>query len=284
MTSAFDPRLVQVTLTIDGQIISFTDLDIRASGTKYRGALANTCNLRISNLTREQRQFILTQASPIRKVEDMTPIGLKLEIGRQSSGLFTLFEGDVFQGGVTQPPDIGILLYSLTNNIKQLQTTAVNFDSTVDLQVVAKKVADDLGLQLEFQALPRNILNYSFTGSPNKQVQKLNEVGGVVAFIDNSTLVVIDTDKPRNDTIRLINLNTGMVGVPQPTPEGVTVQMMADSTVRCGDMVQIASDINPGVNGNFIIQKLDYEIANRDVPFYYTLQCINPQFYTGGTQ
>lgn len=284
MVNAFDQRLVQLSLTIDGEIISFTDLDIRAQGTKYAGALKNTCNLRISNLTREQRQYILTQASPIRQVTEMTPIGMKLEVGRQSSGLFTLFEGDVFQGGVTQPPDIGIFLYSLTNDFKSLQTTAVNYDTSVDLQVIAQQVATACGLQLEYQATPRNILNYSFTGSPDRQIKKLNEVGGVIAFVDNSTLVVIDADKPRGDTVRLINANTGMVGVPQPTPEGVNVTMMIDNTIQCGGMVQIESAINPGCNGNFIVRKIDYEVANRDNPFYYTLQCGNPQFYLAGTQ
>lgn len=284
MTSAFDQRLLQIGLEIDGETIVFEGLDIHVQGTKFYSSLMNQCSVRISNLTREQRQKILTQASPIAKTTGLSPIKMTVDAGRQSYGTFRLFEGDVFQGGATQPPDIGIILNSLTNNFIKSQTVAVNQSAMVDLKTIAQQIADTNGLKLEYNASPKQIGNYSFTGSPDQQIHALNDMGGIIACVDNGVLIVGDAGAPRGTTIRQINANTGMVGVPQPTAEGAIVQIMLDNTLQIGQEVQVTSAINPGTNGNYIIKKMDFELANRDQPFWYTLECQSTSFFTGGTQ
>lgn len=284
MTSAFDQRLVQVGLEIEGKIYTFDNLQIRAQGTKFFSAVMNSCRLEISNLTKEQRQFILTQASPTAKPTGLHPIKMTLDVGRQSYGVFRLFEGDVFQGGVTQPPDIGIILNSLTNNFIKSQTVATMQSSVADLKAIAQQIATANGLKLEYNASPKSIENYSFTGSPDQQIYKLNEMGNVIACVDNGVLVVNDADKPRGDIIREINAQTGMVGVPQPTSEGAIVSVMIDNTLHIGNQVRIRSDINPGCNGDYTVKRMDFDIANRDEPFWYTLECQSLSLFTGATQ
>lgn len=287
MTDAFDPRLIQVGIEINGNILKFDGLNIYARGTKWTSALMSACEVRISNLTAEQRQFILTQASPIaRPPAKLNPINLTLDVGRESYGTFRLFEGQVFQGGVTQPPDIGILLYSLTNNYQLSMTQDYAQSSIATLKTISQQIADAMNpkLNLQFLATDKQIENFSYTGSPQGMIKKLNEMGGVVAHVDNGTLVVNNANAARGNTVRLLNQSTGMVGVPQPTATGAIVKMMIDNSIQIGGEVQVESVINPGVNGNYIIRQMDFEIASRDNPFYYTLQCQSKQLYTGGTQ
>jgi hypothetical protein len=284
MTSAFDQRIVQLSIQIQDQTYTFDGLDIRARGQKFWSSQMSQCSAIISNLTKEQRQDILTRASPIQRAGDLHPIRMTLDVGRQSTGTFRLFEGDVFQGGVTQPPDIGITLNSLTNNFIKAQTVSNTQPASAELESIAATVAADNGLTLDFQATPRTIENYSFTGSPDQEIVKLNQMGNIIAAVDGKTLIVCDADKPRGKSTRLINANTGMVGVPQPTSQGCVVQLMIDNTVQIGGEVQVESIINPGVNGNYYIRRMDFEIANRDDPFWYTLECVSPSFYTAATQ
>lgn len=279
---AFDPRIVRVGLEIDDQIITFEGLRIEARGTKFRSALQSTCECRIYNLTQDQRQFILTRASPIaRSPQLLTPINLTLDVGRESNGTFRLFEGPVFQGGVSQPPDIGILLYSLNNNFLRSNTIQASESSIATLQTIANNIAKQNGLTLEFKATNKQIENYSFTGTPANQIEDLNQMGDIVAYIDNKTLVVQDADKARGETIRVINSGNGMVGQPTPTAYGCTVTMMLDNTIQVGCEVEVQSTINPACNGNYIVQKVEFDIANRDKPFWYILDCKTKDFYTG---
>lgn len=287
MTSAFDNRIIKVGIEIDGNILTFEGLNIFARGTKWTSALMGACEIRIYNLTQEQRKFILTQASPIaRPPALLTPINLTLDVGRESYGTFRLFEGQVFQGGVTQPPDIGIVLSSLTNNYQLSMTQNYTQSSIATLRTISQQVADAMNpkLTLEFRATDKQIENFSFTGSPQGMIDKLNQMGGVLAYIDNKNLVVINADEPRGDTVRLINQATGMVGIPQPTAGGCIVKMMIDNSIQIGGEVQVDSIINPGVNGNYIVRQMDFDIASRETPFWYTLQCQSKQLFTGGTQ
>jgi hypothetical protein len=288
MTSAFDQRIIKVGIEIDGNMLEFEGLNIYARGTKWTSASMSACEVRIFNLTQEQRKFILTQASPIaRPPALLTPINLTLDVGRESYGTFRLFEGQVFQGGVTQPPDIGIVLSSLTNNYQLSMTQNYQQSSIATVKTIAQQIADAMKpkLALEFDpAADKQIENFSYTGSPQGMIAKLNQMGGVIAHIDNRTLVVSAATSARGTSVRILNQANGMVGIPQPTAGGCIVKMMLDNSIQIGGEVQVESIINPGVNGNYIVRQMDFDIASRDTPFWYTLQCQSKQLYTGGTQ
>lgn len=283
MTKAFDQRIVRVGIEIDGNSETFDNVRIDARGSKFRSAIMSTADIRIYNLTREHQQYILTRASPIiRAPAPLTPINVTLDVGRESYGVFRLFEGAVFQGGVSQPPDIGIVLQSLTNNFQLANTVNTSFPEYATLQQISTRIAQQLGVSLQMVSkFPgRQISNYSFTGAPQKQIQKLNEMG-VIAYIDNKTLVICDPDQSRGENVALINSSNGLVGVPQPTSSGCSVQVMIGQSIEVGGEVQIESEQNPAVNGNYIVMKLDFEVSNRGEPFFYTLQCLNKNFYSG---
>ena len=283
MTSAFDQRIVRVGIDIDGEKQIYDGVKINVRGTKWRSAIMSQCEIRIFNLTREHQRYILTKASPIaRPPAELTPINVTVDVGRESYGTFRLFEGAVFQGGVGQPPDIGILLYSLTNNFQLANTTAVSLPAYATLRQVANQAAKAMGLTLLLISKnpERLIGNYSFTGSPQRNVEKLNEMG-VIAHIDNKVLVVSDPNQPRTDEVQTINNATGMVGVPQPTAYGCIVRVMINNSIEIGGQVKIESEQNPACDGTYIVQKMDFEASNRDDPFWYILDCINPEFYTG---
>ena len=281
MAVAFDDRIVRVGIEINGETQIFDGVNIVARGTKYRSAVLGKCELKIFNLTREHQQYILTKASPILP-RNNTPIKVTLDAGRKSYGTFRLFEGACFQGGVTQPPDIGIILQSLVNNFEFAVATATSFGEFSTIQQIASKVAQDMGCTLLMKSKhPEQLVtNYSSTGSPIRGLQKLNE-NGVIAYVDNKVLVVVDPDQARGDTPLQINASTGMVVVPQPTAAGCIVRVMLGQGIEVGDEVEIKSVQNPAVNGNYIITQLDYEVSNREDPFFYTLQCQNKNFYFG---
>ncbi len=283
MTEAFDDRIVRVGIDIDGETQIYDSVRIHVRGTKWRSAIMSQCEIRIFNLSREHQRYILTKASPIsRPPAELTPIKVSLDIGRESYGTFRLFEGAVFQGGVGQPPDIGILLYSLTNNFQLAMTTAVSLPAYATLRQIVKQAASAMGLTpLLLSKDPERLIgNYSFTGSPQRNIEKLNQMG-VIAYIDKTVLIVTDPNQPRSEGVRLINDANGMVGVPQPTAYGCIVKVMIDNSIEIGGMVEVKSEQNPACDGKYIVQKMEFEAANRDEPFWYTLDCINPEFYTG---
>lgn len=281
MVSAFDQRIINVGIEIDGNIYHFEGLNIIARGCKFMSALSSKCEIVIYNLTQEHRNFILTRASP-NAPAPRTPINLTLDVGRESYGTFRLFEGQVYQGGLTQPPDIGIYLSSLTQNFQLAETAAYTKSSISTVYEIAQMAADALGLTLIFKLeANKQVENFSYTGTPEGLIKKINQIGGVVAYKDNKSLIVSAPNQARNQEPHLINMATGMVGIPQSTAMGVVVKTLVDNTINIGDEIIVESLMNPSANGNYIIKQIEFEIASRDVPFWYTMNCLKKQYDTG---
>jgi hypothetical protein len=285
MTSAFDNRIVQVGIEIDGELMLYEGLDIRASGTKFYATTNNQCSIRISNLTKDHQNYILTKATPLApQGQSPTPINITLDVGRESYGTFRLFEGQAWAMGATQPPDIGIILESLTNNIDFGFIQATSFSTQVSLKTIAQKIADLNGLTLDFKVTnDKMIENYSYTGAVAKQLKKFSEMGGIAVTLQNKTLIVRDANTPINDATILIDAIGGMVGIPLVNMGGVTVRTLINSSINIGSKIRIKSEINPAADGDYFVYAMTFEVANRDVPFWYVLDC-KPLWSFGGTQ
>ena len=59
-------------------------------------------------------------------------------------------------------------------------------------------------------------------------------------------------------------------GIPEVTDVGVKVKYLYDNETTLGGGLRIVSDLNPAVNGDYGIYQLDFEVASREEPFYWT--------------
>lgn len=262
---AFDPRLLRLSLEIDGQLYQYTGLYITASGTKFANPLQNECTVKIANMQKRLRDYLLTETSPFNRPRRRTK--LILEAGRTSTGYFKVFEGDVVQSTPSQPPDITLTLKAQTGAWFKTQPVSVNYGAQVDFGTVAKQTAASMGLSLQNDATPKNIGNYSYTGSTLRQVDQIQEMG-YTAFIDDDTLYVTDRGQPVSGSSKTLSKSTGMIGLPELTEQGVKVRYLLDPVARIGSELTIESEINPAANGTYVIFKLGFDVSNRDTAFY----------------
>lgn len=288
MTDAFDPRIIRLGIQIEGDVIFFENEDIRIQGTKTADQTMNQATIKISNLPRDMRNYILTKATPYTspKHPEITPLIVTIDAGRESYGTFRLFEGQVIASSVTPPPDIGIVLNSITNGISFGALVGVSMAGVSSLKSVAERVAKENNLVLKYQVKDgeKQIANFSFSGSAGKLIDKLKNVGDIRAYVDNNTLIVTDKDKPNGDDVFTLNMASGMVGVPQATQSGATARMLLNPNIKLGGRIKLESKINPAVNGeDYFVSGLSFDIANRDNPFFYSLTLSNLTLLLGTT-
>ena len=298
-----DKRIIRVGFEIRGQLKTYDNLAIVASGTKFANANQNTCEIALANMDATTRDYLLTECSPFNK--NATPKRMFLEVGRESYGTFRLFEGDftyatlgqkstVKEGGdkgkgdkdnddsggaVTMSGggaemDIWVNLKALTLDSKKGQVVARSGMPQQKLSDLAAGVARDLGVALDFSATDKDISNYAFTGGNLKQVDKLGDAGAVSAYIDDGRLVIKDINLPLPGFLRVLDIDSGMVGKPEFTEQGCKVKFLLDPQTKLGGALEIRSKAVPAANGVYIIYKLSYEVATRDTPFYYLAECI----------
>lgn len=265
--SELDPRIVRVGVEIGDQLKTYDDLYVSASGSKFANPIQNECEIKIGNLARADREYLLTETSPYNKSRQRKRVFLW--VGRVSTGVHLLFAGDIITSAITQPPDVFTILRAKTGQALKGQLVATSMRAAVPLSVLSKSVADALSLQLDFQATDKNIGNYSFTGAAAKQVEQLAELGRIDAFLDDQTLIIKDLNAPLKNVTHTLSADSGMVGIPELTDQGVRVKYLLDGASRIGSELVVESKMNPAASGTYTIFKLQFEVANREQPFYY---------------
>lgn len=265
-----DPRLLRVGIEVNGVLKQYAGLEIVATGSKYANANQNECQVKISNLDKATRDYLLTETSPFNK--NTRRKILVVEAGRESYGYSTVFTGDITNATGGQPPDISITLKAATSDYSKGVIVSNSLPGQTPLRNIAARVASDLGLSLQYQAAARSVSNYSFTGGAAKQVEALGRLGNVNAYVDDGNLVVKDYGVPMSGRSRVVDLDTGMIGIPEFTEQGIRVKMLFDNQVALGGALDVRSKLNPAAKGIYSIYKLDFDLANRDTPFYYTAE------------
>lgn len=270
MADEIDPRIVKIGIEIDGQIKYYEDLAIVATGTKFANENENECEVKITNLDKPTRDYLLTETSPFN--QNKTPKRLIIDAGRKSYGTNRIYVGDITSAKVSQPPDITITLKATTGNDQKGNVVSKNQPGVANLSTIAQQVAQDLNLSLQFECKDKQLANYSFTGGCLKQVNKLGQSGGVSAFVDDTTLVMKDYGTPLEGRVKVLDMDTGMIGIPEITEKGIKVTYLIDNDTTLGGALDIRSVLNPSVNGTYNIYKLGFNIASRDTPFYYVAE------------
>lgn len=266
-----DPRLLRIGIEINGQLKTYEGLAMTASGTKYANANQNECEVKITNLDQATRDFLLTETSPFNKNKKRKL--LTVEAGRVSTGYSLVFQGDITNAVGAQPPDITMSLKAATGDYAKGVIIARSQPSVAPLRNIAAKVAADLGLALIFEATPKQISNYTYTGSAVKQVEHLGVMGRVNAYIDDKTLVVKNFNAALERRIRDVNLDSGMIGIPEFTEQGIKVKMLFDNSTTLGGGLRVTSKLNPAANGIYTVFKLGFELSSRDTSFYHIAEC-----------
>jgi hypothetical protein len=216
--TAVDERIVTLALEINGQLKTYSSpMFISSTGKKTTNPLESEIEVKIANLTKEDTDYLLTNCSPFNK--NNTPKLLVLSAGRVSTGVNEIFRGNITKLVPSQPPDIMLSFKCKANQFLKGKIVASQQPPSVPMSTIANQVASDCGLSCDFQATDKNVANYAFAGGALKQVNKLAEMGGVNAWVDGDKLMVTDQNVPLKGVLRVLDAQSGMVGIPEITEQ-----------------------------------------------------------------
>lgn len=281
----FDDRIVKLVFTV-GDATETIDTSnnttyppyIVASGTKFVDVTQNECNLQVGNLSRNFRNMLATNLTPFDYNQKRKSV--QVWAGRISTGFFLRYEGDIVSAVPTQPPDIIMNIRSRTMQFFKNDLVAQSYAVTAPLSQIAGDIAKRLGLNLKFEASERNISNYAYTGSATGQINRLQQLGAIDAYVDDGMLICKDKGKSLANSTHVLSLNSGLIGTPEPTEYGIRTRSMLSPGVTLGGILTLDSVLNPSLNGDYTIYRTGFEIATRDVAFYDIIEATKyPQMF-----
>lgn len=266
-----DPRLLSVSIEMDGRVNTYSGLHMSVTIDKYANVLQNEATIRIINLSRQNRNFLITQTSPFILTAQRKRV--IISAGRKSYGLSKVFEGDIVSCSPSQPPDIELTIKAKTCAFTQSDLIAASYEQPVPASQIAADVAQNMGLNLTYEADDKNVSGYNFSGSKSEQVKSLQDIGFVDVFVDDDKLVVKNKSEGVGERTVIVNKNSGMIGIPELNENGVKIKYLFDPAVTLGGTLSASSALNPAVNGDYIIYKLSYDLSNHNESFYNSAEC-----------
>ena len=274
--AGLDKRILKITININGRDYSFFEpLNIKFQGRLFGNDIQADATVTITNLTKEQRNFLITSTSPFLPGGVLRLNKISVYAGRASVGSYLVWNGEIVKAFPTQRPDIGVMLTAKMAAIggAVMTASAEAPEGGVSLRSTCQQIAKSLGFALEFRATEK-MVDWHYSGSAAKQVAALNELGGIKAWLDRGNeLVVTDIGKPAFNSVVSVNKNSGLIGVPSKDERGVAFTTLLTRTtlgLRLGCKVKLTSSSNPVANGIFTIYQIDAELTTREKPFYYS--------------
>lgn len=269
----FDDRVLNIGIEINGQLHVFTGAAGTVKIVKSSDSKQNSCQIALDNLLLETIDYLVTETSPWNP--NQKPKLITVSAGRQSTGVETIYTGDVILAEPSMPPDRRLSMKALTQNGAKYKWASRSSPKTVQLSDLCKGVASDYDLSLRFEAQNKTIANYVYNGPLAKQIRKLEQVGDVDCFIDDDFLVVKDLGKGMKGDVRVFSAATGMIGTPVLDDKGIKVRMLFDPTIRLGQQIEIQSSVNKAANGQYVIYNWAVSLATHENDWYLDLSCNN---------
>lgn len=269
-----DLRTIRVGVEVNGKIHFYQSIDgmrIRATGTKKANASQNECTVLLSGLREETRDFLITETSPFNKSPH--PRRISLEVGRVSLGLTQIFVGDIVSAEPSSPPDVDLEIKAKTGFSNNLNVVSHASGPLTQLSQLSEEVAQRLGVGINFQATDKRVSGFQYSGGAMGLVSRLSESGGVRAFLDDGVLMVQDRDRATEGRIKVLNMNSGMVGIPKLDEKGLKVTYLIDGASSLGGLLRLESKFNKSANGDYRIDQLGFEVASHEDPFFYHAIC-----------
>ena len=149
------------------------------------------------------------------------------------------------------------------------------FGNNIKLSFLTKRIAEILGLSYGYYGDKDPTLStMSYNGALSGLVERLDSIPGYSAVVDLGMLTVAPIDGVGDDKLApiLVNQDTGMIGSPQATNDGVSVTVLARGDIKVGSRITTESIMSPSTNGTWKVISIKFDLSNRDDPFYFYCQ------------
>lgn len=267
---SFVRRRLDVTITLgegnfgeSGQnTVTLTGLRVSTTIVKAGDPGFDTAQVRLWGLTLSQMNAITTLGKPLQFFRNNT---ITLSAG-DASGVAVVFTGTIQSAyqDFTGAPDSSINIIAFVGLLDANKpVTPTSFQGPADVGVIMSGLAVQMTPPLAFEnnGVQVTLNSPYFPGTPRAQVEACAKAANVYWAIDGTVLAIWPKDGHRGGLIPLISPETGLVGYPQWTQNGVLLKTLYNPGIVYGAQIELKSSITPA-NGKWIVNKITYELES----------------------
>lgn len=239
------------TVTISG---SRTSVRIQNSG----APAGSTASVDIYGMT----PSLMNQLSTLGLVFNIVPRNtLTISAGDEETGMATVFSGTIVSGygDFNAAPDVPFH-FECNSGLADAVAPAVasSFRGSTDVATIMSGFARQMNLGFENSGVKAQLADPYFAGNVLTQMRACADHANINAEIINGTTLAIwpKGGSRTGGAVPLISKETGMVGYPAYTQQGIIVKTLFNPQIAFGGMVQVESSLEKA-SGKWAVQKLD---------------------------
>lgn len=178
--------------------------------------------------------------------------------GDDANGMSQIFSGSIYGAFVdyNAMPDVGIeISASATANLQHAPIAATSFRGSANVATLLQAIANQAGLAFNNAGVQAVLANHAIAGSAERQIAEICQASMTNYDLSNGALTIWPQGGTRDSQIVQLGPDTGLVGYPQYSAQGIDVKCEFNPNALLGRQINVTSSIpKPGPNAPVIPQ------------------------------
>lgn len=249
---------------------------VRASAAieKAGGVSMNNLSLKVYGLPLDVMNKLTLLGKPL---VDGRNNRVTISAGDDESGQAVVFTGTIAEAWVDarNAPDVAFICTAFSGLLSALKPVPpVSFEGTVDAALVVSGIAQQMGYGFENSGVNVQIADPYLAGTALQQLQTIARAGNFNCILDDGTVAIWPADSSRQAENLKFSPETGMVGYPMRTENGIELQTLFNPSVAFGAKITVESELTPA-NGDWTVFRVahDLEVETPNGKWFTTLEC-----------
>jgi hypothetical protein len=268
---AFTQKEIQLTISLgQGQwgdsganTVTLSGLRIRAEIQDFGGGAMPQTQLLVYGLPASMMNQ-LTTVGPINSAIRMQNT-VQIATGDTSSTPTTVYSGSIDQAWAdyNQIPETALNIAAVVGlGIALKPVSASSYPGQADVGTIMQSMASVAGLSFVNHGVSVQLSNPYFSGTALAQIRECAQAADIRFTIENGTLEIWPKHGYRNlPTVPTISAQTGMVGYPAYSSNGLMLTTLFNPDIKIFGRVQVQSSVLPP-NGQYVVNQISHSLES----------------------
>lgn len=261
----FSVKTVRITIQLrkgefdnGGNTVIIEGLPVSVTVTKQGGEAKNKASVTVDNLKLETATQLTTLA--FKRLETYNNV-IQIDAGSQGAELPTIFIGEITSAvPVMSDSKLSLKIEALAGYYPALiPSTPTSVQENTTVEKLMKQFADEAGYDFENKGITASIANSVFVGSPIEKAKTLARQADVDLLIDDNKFTIQPFEAPKDGQIPLLSKNTGLIGYPSFSNEGINCKSVFNDKLKVGSYFKLES-VLPHASGEWQITKVEHRL------------------------
>ena len=261
----FSVKTVRITIQLrkgefdgGGNTVIIEGLPVSVTVTKQGGEAKNKASVTVDNLKLETATQLTTLA--FKRLETYNNV-IQIDAGSQGAELSTIFIGEITSAvPVMSDSKLSLKIEALAGYYPALiPSTPTSVQENTTVEKLMKQFADEAGYSFENKGITASVANSVFVGSPVEKAKTLARQADVDLLIDDNKFTIQPFEAPKDGQIPLLSKNTGLIGYPSFSNEGINCKSVFNDKLKVGSYFKLES-ILPHASGEWQITKVEHRL------------------------